>query len=38
MVMSSVLDNQLRHWSLGLVPIESVYRSLDVTADLLLAD
>ena len=38
MVMSSVLDNQLRHWSLGLVPIESVYRSLDVTAELLLGD
>ena len=38
MVMSSVLDNQLRHWSVGLVPVESVYRSLDVTADLLLGD
>ena len=38
MVMSSVLDNQLRHWSVGLVPVEAVYRSLDVTADLLLGD
>ena len=38
MVMSSVLDNQLRHWSLGLVPIGDVYRTLDVTAELLLGD
>ena len=36
--MSSVLDNQLRHWSVGLVPVEAAYRSLDVTADLLLGD
>ena len=38
MVMSSVLDNQLRHWSLGLVPAESVHHALDVTAELLLGD
>lgn len=36
MVMSSVLDDQLRHWALGLVPIDDVYRALDVTAELLL--
>jgi AcrR family transcriptional regulator len=38
MVMSSVLDDQLRHWALGLTPIDAVYRSLDVTAELLLGD
>jgi len=38
MVMSSVLDNQLRMWALGRHPIADVYRALDVTAELLLGD
>jgi len=38
LVMSSVLDNQLRHWSLGSIPVTEVYRSLDITAELLLGD
>lgn len=38
MVMSAVLDNQLRQWSLGRLPIEDVYTSIDVAADLLLGD
>ena len=35
-VMSAVLDNQLRAWSLGRRRIEDVYATLDLTADLLL--
>lgn len=38
MVMSAVLDTQLRNWSVGRVPIEHVYRALDTTAELLLDD
>ena len=38
LVMSSVLDDQLRHWALGLTPIADVHRALDVAAELLLGD
>jgi AcrR family transcriptional regulator len=38
MVMSAVLDNQLRGWAMGRLPIADVYRALEVTADLLLGD
>jgi hypothetical protein len=35
-VMSAVLDNQLRAWSLGRRSIGDVYATLDMTAELLL--
>jgi TetR/AcrR family transcriptional regulator, cholesterol catabolism regulator len=38
MVMSAVLDTQLRNWSVGRVPIEHVYRALDTAAELILDD
>jgi AcrR family transcriptional regulator len=38
LVMSAVLDVQLRNWVLGRTDIASVYRSLDESADLILGD
>jgi TetR/AcrR family transcriptional regulator, cholesterol catabolism regulator len=38
MVMSAVLDTQLRNWAVGRVPIEHVYRALDTAAELVLDD
>lgn len=38
MVMSAVLDVQLRNWHRGRVPITRVYEALDAAADLLLGD
>jgi AcrR family transcriptional regulator len=38
MVMSAVLDTQLRNWVLGRAAIAEVYRALDTAADLLLED
>ena len=38
MVMSAVLDVQLRNWAVGRIAIADVYRNLDASADLLLRD
>ena len=38
MVMSAVLDVQLRGWAVGRTSIAGVYRHLDAAADLLLGD
>jgi AcrR family transcriptional regulator len=38
MVMSAVLDVQLRSWTVGRLTIVEVYRNLDAAADLLLRD
>jgi len=38
LVMSAVLDVELRNWVVGRVPIAHVYRTLDMTAELILGD